>query len=370
MAKARPDKSESAATKAGGGDSERPQPVPKPGPRAGDEPGPASATKPEWKPGQVTRQVINAARAEDLESDRIASLAAKRASARASGRATTRPGAPDPDLDRDLDPDLDPDLDAALDSDLDAVLDSGPASDRDADVVVETDLPLDAEPSPGGTAAAPASDERGTVKRGRGRPRARTVDQERALILDAARASFGDLGFTGASIDDIAKRAGIQRRSVYRQFTDKEDLFQAAMASAVDHVLGQLTRAFERNEELEPQEALFRNYRRSLELVRTDTSWALVFLSSMSSTSELSTAAVLRGRRQLESGIAASLRYRWELLGVDRPERADQLATMMVGLVMTMGTRMSLEPDLDLDDVAHLLTSFTIGGVIWIEAGQ
>lgn len=190
------------------------------------------------------------------------------------------------------------------------------------------------------------------------------------MILAAARSSFGELGFTGASIDDIAKRAGIQRRSVYRQFTDKEDLFQAAMESAIEHVLGQLSRAFERNEELDPQEALFRNYRRSLEMVTTDPSWGLIFLSSMSSKSELSTAAVLNGRRQLEAGIAASVRHRWEQLGVDRPERAEQLATMMVGLVVTMGTRMSLEPDLDLDDVARLMTSFTIGGVRWIERGN
>ena len=190
------------------------------------------------------------------------------------------------------------------------------------------------------------------------------------MILAAARASFGELGFTGASIDDIAKRSGIQRRSVYRQFADKEDLFQAAMASAVDHVVRQLSRAFERNEKLEPSEALFHNYRRALEMVISDPSWGLVFLSSMSSTSDLSTTVVLEARRRLEAGIAASVRYRWELLGIERPERAEQIATMMVGLVMTMGTRMSLEPDLDLDEVARLMTSFTIGGVIAIEAGN
>ena len=38
-------------------------------------------------------------------------------------------------------------------------------------------------------------------------------------------------------IDDIAKRAGIQRRSVYRQFTDKDDLFTAALESAIAEVL-------------------------------------------------------------------------------------------------------------------------------------
>ncbi len=258
----------------------------------------ADAPKPRWKPGEVTHQVIDAARAED----------------RARPRGAETPA---------------PDAEATAD---------------------------EVEPE--------------AVKRGRGRPRTRSVDEERAMILAAARSSFGELGFNGASIDDIAKRSGIQRRSVYRQFADKEELFQAAMASAIDHVLGQLSKAFARNETLDPEEALFRNYRRALEMVATDPSWSLVFLSSMSTTSELSTAAVVEGRRRLEAGIAASIRYRWELLGVDRPERADQLATMIVGLVMTMGTRMSLEPDLAIDDVARLLTSFTIGGVIWIEAGH
>jgi AcrR family transcriptional regulator len=258
----------------------------------------ADAPKPRWKPGEVTHQVIDAARAEDrVKHHRV-------------------------------------------------------------------EAPADAEPE------ATDEPEPEAAKRGRGRPRTRSVDEERAMILAAARSSFGELGFTGASIDDIAKRAGIQRRSVYRQFADKEELFQVAMASAIDHVLGQLSKAFARNETLDPEEALFRNYRRALEMVATDPSWSLVFLSSMSSTSELSTAAVVEGRRRLEAGIAASLRYRWELLGIEHPERAEPLATMMVGLVMTMGTRMSLEPDLAIDDIARLLTSFTIGGVIWIEAGH
>lgn len=215
------------------------------------------------------------------------------------------------------------------------------------------------EPAPAAAARPP-----------RGRPRARPVDQERDLILRAARASFGELGFHGASIDDIAKRAAIPRRTIYRHFADKDELFVAALESATGMVLGQLAETFGRTEEVHPAVALDRNYRRALELVVSDPSWGLLFLTSMSSSpsmSDLSTAAVLEGRRRLELGISMSIRHRWDLLGVDRPERAEQVASMMVGLVITMGTRLSQEPDLSLDEVCELLTAFTIGGVQAIE---
>ncbi|MGA9595772.1 MAG: TetR/AcrR family transcriptional regulator [Acidimicrobiia bacterium] len=55
----------------------------------------------------------------------------------------------------------------------------------------------------------------------RGRPRDPSVDQ---AILDAARSVVAAKGFTGASMDEIARRAHVGKDTLYRRWKSKEDL--------------------------------------------------------------------------------------------------------------------------------------------------
>ncbi|MDJ0665415.1 MAG: TetR/AcrR family transcriptional regulator [Acidimicrobiia bacterium] len=55
----------------------------------------------------------------------------------------------------------------------------------------------------------------------RGRPRDPAVDQ---AILDAARAVVARKGFTGTSMDEIARQAGVGKDTLYRRWKSKEDL--------------------------------------------------------------------------------------------------------------------------------------------------
>jgi len=48
-------------------------------------------------------------------------------------------------------------------------------------------------------------------------------------ILDAARAAFLELGFEGASVDDIARRAQVSKPTVYSYFGDKAAVFTAVI---------------------------------------------------------------------------------------------------------------------------------------------
>lgn len=48
-------------------------------------------------------------------------------------------------------------------------------------------------------------------------------------ILGGARAAFMELGFEGTSVDDIARRAGVSKATVYKHFADKEALFAAVV---------------------------------------------------------------------------------------------------------------------------------------------
>jgi TetR/AcrR family transcriptional repressor of mexJK operon len=46
-------------------------------------------------------------------------------------------------------------------------------------------------------------------------------------IVDAAQAVFADRGYGAASIDEIARRAGVSKQTIYNQFGAKEDLFRS-----------------------------------------------------------------------------------------------------------------------------------------------
>jgi AcrR family transcriptional regulator len=56
----------------------------------------------------------------------------------------------------------------------------------------------------------------------------------RGRILDAARASFGDRGYDGATVRDVAARAGVDAALVHHYFGTKQRLFVAAMQFPVD----------------------------------------------------------------------------------------------------------------------------------------
>lgn len=65
--------------------------------------------------------------------------------------------------------------------------------------------------------------------RGRGRPRDPGADD---AILKAALELFVSRGLEGASIEQIAKRAGVARVTVYRRWSSKEDLLADAIETA------------------------------------------------------------------------------------------------------------------------------------------
>ena len=56
----------------------------------------------------------------------------------------------------------------------------------------------------------------------------------RRHLLDAARIVFSERGFHGASIDEVAARAGFTKGAVYSNFTSKDDLFLAVLDDHLD----------------------------------------------------------------------------------------------------------------------------------------
>ena len=59
----------------------------------------------------------------------------------------------------------------------------------------------------------------------------------REAIVDAAERLFLERGFGGASMDDLAEAAGVARRTLYNQFSGKEEIFRE-MVDRVSRGLG------------------------------------------------------------------------------------------------------------------------------------
>lgn len=62
------------------------------------------------------------------------------------------------------------------------------------------------------------------------------TDARRALVLDAARTVFAEAGIEGASVRDIAKRAGYTPGAIYSYFESKEAIYAALLDESLQRL--------------------------------------------------------------------------------------------------------------------------------------
>ena len=70
----------------------------------------------------------------------------------------------------------------------------------------------------------------GALLRQRGRPKQRSDDEERQRIIALACDLFLDVGYGRTTMDAVAARCGISKKTLYRLFPAKTDLFGAMVA--------------------------------------------------------------------------------------------------------------------------------------------
>jgi TetR/AcrR family transcriptional regulator of autoinduction and epiphytic fitness len=58
------------------------------------------------------------------------------------------------------------------------------------------------------------------------------TERSKLLILNAADAAFRDIGFADTSVEEIANRAGLTRKTVYNLFASKDDIALQLIARA------------------------------------------------------------------------------------------------------------------------------------------
>src|ERR1700758_83521 len=84
-------------------------------------------------------------------------------------------------------------------------------------------------------ATAPASRPRAPKRKVRGR--AEKSAARREAIIASALDEFSARGFAATRIDDVARRAGVAKGTIYLYFRDKEALFQELIRSVISPVI-------------------------------------------------------------------------------------------------------------------------------------
>lgn len=72
---------------------------------------------------------------------------------------------------------------------------------------------------------------------------------QRTRLLDAVGRAVADKGYSGATIDDIVRAAGVSKMTFYQHFRDKEDCFVAAYEAAGEELFERVRAANTRPED-------------------------------------------------------------------------------------------------------------------------
>jgi AcrR family transcriptional regulator len=196
-----------------------------------------------------------------------------------------------------------------------------------------------------------------------GRPRALPIEQQRRLIIDAARVVFAGEGYSGATIERVARQAGTARSSVYELFDGKEDLFIAVVADAAERFVQRLTSSFRESAGYELRDYVAHNFTAVFELFEQDRESVTVLLNAERGGMEPPMLAVADTRRRVLATVAASTRTRWEDMGVSVGAASEMLSLMFFGLAEGVAVRQADDPSWDRDALIDLLTDFTVGGL-------
>jgi AcrR family transcriptional regulator len=71
------------------------------------------------------------------------------------------------------------------------------------------------------------------VRRPRGRPPTRSDEEARRILIEAAATEFETKGYAETSMADVARRAGISTRTVYRLIPNKADLLVRVVSDRI-----------------------------------------------------------------------------------------------------------------------------------------
>jgi len=197
------------------------------------------------------------------------------------------------------------------------------------------------------------------AKRGPGRPRAMPEAEYRDAVLAAARHAFASNGMQ-ASIESIAKDAGVSRRSIYETFGDKQELFRQVVLDLGKRANDVMKVEMQDVTEVNP-----------LEWIRSGFSWFFAFLSQYPEARALAALATQEGYettsflvQRYTQAFSARQEAGFAQEGIKEIDQANAALLAMFGAMVEGLVNFDWpkhRPDNDV--LVELLTQFTAGGL-------
>lgn len=176
-------------------------------------------------------------------------------------------------------------------------------------------------------------------------------------ILDAALSVFAEFGLRRATVDDVARRAGVGRVTVYRRIGGKPELIRAVLTRESERLFAEVMAAAEAAGGM--AERIVTSFATTVTAVRRNAVWQrLLTLETDSALPQLT----VDGQPVLAAAVAATARILDPGLG-DRVPSADQLARAELMVRITHSVLLTphvVVPLADYDDLvafarAHLV---------------
>ncbi|MEC3982098.1 TetR/AcrR family transcriptional regulator [Amycolatopsis sp. H20-H5] len=198
----------------------------------------------------------------------------------------------------------------------------------------------------------------------RGRPRKLPVGEQRARVIDAAARMVAQHGAQAATIEQIAREAGVSRQAVYAQFGDRGVLFAQVVADIEERAFAAIGAPA-----VDPSQPDLRawaraNYANMFAFV-ADHPEAFPVLREAERAGD---PALTRLRERLAHVYTEASRQRWAVHGVE-PGRADKALVTLYFAMTEALVQITWEGEPPAPDaLIDLLTEFTVGGVARLQS--
>jgi AcrR family transcriptional regulator len=192
--------------------------------------------------------------------------------------------------------------------------------------------------------------------------REQTKAANRAAILEAALAVFGELGYDAASVRDVIRRTGLASGTFYNYFPDKAAIFRALVEQTGDEARRRVRTA--RANARSAREFVEDAYRAYFEFMVEDPATS-AFLRRNAGTipAFFGDRVVPQGTGELAEDLRAAM-ARGELPEVD----VDYCAHAMIAVGLELGTRMLDRDPPDVEGATRFATELFLGGMARVAA--
>jgi AcrR family transcriptional regulator len=162
---------------------------------------------------------------------------------------------------------------------------------------------------------------------------------------------FGDIGFEGTLIKDIADRAGVSSGTIYTYFRDKKDLFRATVQEGWNRFLAQVRELADSSEPAETRlqrfiDIGFSNLKLYLPLLR-----GMLFESSQMNILQTSLAQLCA----LADRLLSARREQAGAVPLEPPHRQTLLRVTLVGLLFSAALAEPARVDAEIDELKRMI---------------